>query len=223
MKKTKLATTWRRRAALAGYLFILPNVLGFLIFTSLPVLASLVLSFHKWDLLTPYRWVGLENFRNLLVDADFWKNPFFSIPWITDCPLEHGYLFNTLALMLAIPIGILLSLFLAVMLNQKLRGMVLYRTFFFLPSITAGIGTMLLWMWLLNSDYGIINMVLGNAYDCLSWMYDGVRNVTGWFGGELSAWPKWYDVRPAWLQEEAWAKPALIMMGLWGSMGGMNM
>ncbi len=213
MKKTKTATTWRRRAALAGYLFILPNVLGFLIFTSLPVLASLLLSFAKWDLLRPPQWVGLQNFQNLLTDAHFWKNPFFAIPWITDCPLEHGFLFNTLVMMLAIPASILLSLFLAALLNQKLRGMILFRTLFFLPSITAGIGTMLLWMWLLNPDYGIVNLVFGHVYDALAWM----ASLVGW------TWASWAQVRPAWLQDVTWSKPAMIMMGLWGSMGGMNM
>ncbi len=219
MKKGKTITTWRRRAALAGYLFILPNALGFLIFTSLPVLASLLLSLCKWDLLTPPKWVGLENFRNLLADVDFWK-----VPWMA--PYEHGFMFNTLVMMMAIPVSILLSLFLATILNQKLRGMVLFRTLFFLPSITAGIGTMLLWMWLLHPDFGIINAVLGNAYEGLSWMYDGVRNVAYWFGGELSAWPPWggpNGMHPKWLNDVNWAKPSLIMMGLWGSMGGMNM
>ncbi|MCK4625863.1 MAG: sugar ABC transporter permease, partial [Phycisphaerae bacterium] len=98
-------------------------------------------------------------------------------------------------------------------LNQKLRGMVLFRALFFLPSITAGIGTMLLWMWLLNPDFGIINSVLSNIYGALAWMAD----LVGW------TWASWAVVRPAWLQDVNWAKPSLIMMGLWGSMGGMNM
>ncbi len=187
-------------------LLVLPNVLGFLIFTSLPVLASLVLSMCKWDLLTPPQWVGLENFWNLLADTDFWK-----VPW--NPPYEHGYLFNTLVLMMAIPVGILMSLFLAVVLNQKLRGMVLYRTFFFIPSITAGIGTMLLWMWLLNPEFGMINQALSHIYDGLAW----AAGLAGW------KWAAWGDVRPVWLQSEGWAKPALIFMGLWGSMGGVNM
>ncbi|MCD4700012.1 MAG: sugar ABC transporter permease [Phycisphaerae bacterium] len=206
MKKPKTATTWRRHAAMAGYLFILPNVLGFLVFTSLPVLASLVLSMCKWDLLTPPKWVGLDNFRTLLADVDFWK-----VPW--SAPYEHGYFFNTAVLMMAIPVSIFLSLFLATMLNQKLRGMVLYRTLFFLPSITAGIGTMLLWMWLLNPEFGMLNRGLGCIYDVLAWF----PGLAGW------DWAPWTEVRPVWLQSAEWAKPALITMGLWGSMGGMNM
>ena len=77
---------WRRRGVLAAYLFILPNLVGFLLFTSLPVLASLTLSFFEWDLLHwPPRWVGLGNFSELLADASFWK-----------------YFWNTLVLMAGI-------------------------------------------------------------------------------------------------------------------------
>lgn len=206
MKKNKTSTVWRRHAMMAGYLFILPNVLGFMVFTSLPVMASLVLSMCKWNLLTPPKWVGLDNFRTLLADVDFWKLPF-------SAPYEHGYFFNTVVLMMAIPVGILLSLFLATVLNQKLRGMVLYRTLFFLPSITAGIGTMLLWMWLLNPEFGMINRGLGSIYDALAWL----PGLVGWH------WAPWSEIRPAWLQKAVWAKPALITMGLWSSMGGMNM
>ncbi len=196
MKDKKPIATWRRRAALAGYLFILPNVLGFLIFTSLPVLASLLLSLCKWDLLSDPEWVGLKNFGVLIRDTDFWK-----------------YVGNTLFLMMAIPVSIILSLFLAVVLNQKLRGMVLFRALFFLPSITAGIGTMLLWMWLLNPEFGVINEVLRNIYEVLAWLPEKV----GW------QWAAWKDIHPRWLGDQNWSKPALIMMGLWGSMGGMNM
>ena len=171
---------WRRRGVLAAYLFILPNLIGFLLFTSLPVLASLTLSFFEWDLLHwPPRWVGLGNFSELLADASFWK-----------------YFGNTLVLMAGIPISILLSLVLAVLMNQKLRGMVVYRTVFFLPSITAG---------------GLINWMLRHLWEALAW-------CLAWVGVGLPAF-----VGPGWLQDVFWAKPALILMGIWGSMGGTNM
>jgi len=122
-KNGSVPVTWRKRAALAGYLFILPNVVGFLAFTSLPVLASLLLSFSKWDLLSPPRWVWFKNYIALFHDTDFWRVP-------------NGFFYNTVFMMMAIPVSIMLSLFLAVILNQKLPGMILYRTLFFLPSIT---------------------------------------------------------------------------------------
>lgn len=186
---------WRRRAIIAAYLFILPNLLGFLIFTSLPVLASLLLSFYEWDLIQwPPRFVGLGNFLDLGQDASFRK-----------------YVLNTLVLMTGIPVSIMLSLFLAALMNQKLRGMLAYRTVFFLPSITAGIGTYLLWMSIYNPDFGLINWVLGRIWGAADW-------VVGLVGIPLPAF-----VGPRWLQDVAWAKPALIIMGVWGAMGGTNM
>ena len=106
-----------------------------------------------------------------------------------------------------------MSLVLAVILNQKLRGMVVFRTLFFLPSVTAGIGTMLLWMWLLNPQYGVINGGLEAIYNGLAWL----PRIVGW------DWTAWKEIRPTWLGSTAWAKPGLIVMGLWASMGGMNM
>src|ERR1039457_6692498 len=138
-----MALTRRGRIALAAVLFLLPNLLGFLIFTSLPVLASLALSFFDWDLFASPRFVGLHNFGVLLKDRDFWY-----------------YALNTLFLMLAIPVNMLGSLLLAIVMNRKLRGIVVFRTVYFMPSIVAGVGTYLLWRWIYNPDYGLINAVL---------------------------------------------------------------
>ncbi|MEA2069176.1 MAG: sugar ABC transporter permease, partial [Verrucomicrobiota bacterium] len=195
LSKTPVAA-WRRKAAMAGYLFLLPNMLGFFVFTSLPVVASLVLSTCEWNLINPPKWAGLANFQKLVADADFWK-----------------FVGNTVFLMLGIPVGIFLSLFLAVILNQKLRGMVFFRTLLFLPSITAGIGTMLLWMWIFNPEFGALNTFLGSIYDVLAWL----PRFLGW------NWSAWSDIRPGWLTNPHWSKPSLILMGLWASMGGFNM
>src|ERR1043166_5080994 len=105
-----MASTKRGQSALAGYLFLTPNLLGFLAFTLVPVLASLALSFFTWDLFTPPKYVGLHNFAALMKDNDFWR-----------------YAFNTVFLMLAIPVNILGSLVLAMVMNQKLRGIVVFR------------------------------------------------------------------------------------------------
>jgi len=166
------------RTALAGYLFLLPNFLGFLVFTSLPVLASLVLSFFGWDLFTPPRFVGLHNFATLMNDHAFWY-----------------YGLNTIFLMLAIPVNMMGSLFLAVVMNQKLRGIVVFRTIYFLPSVVAGVGTYLLWRWIFNPDFGLINTTLRAV---------GIEG-------------------PKWLQSITWAKPALMLMGFWNAVGGNNM
>ena len=173
-----MALTTKGRVALAGCLFLLPNLLGFLVFTSLPVLASLSLSFFEWDLFTSPRFVGLHNFAVLMRDRDFWY-----------------YAFNTLFLMLAIPANMLGSLLLAMVMNRKLRGIVVFRTIYFLPSIVAGVGTYLLWRWIYNPDYGLINTVLRAV---------GIEG-------------------PQWLQSITWAKPALMFMGFWTVVGGYNM
>ena len=119
------------KEALTGYGFLLPNFTGFLLFTSLPVLASLALSFMKIDLIsTPklFKVVGLENFRQLFGDPYFWK-----------------YCWNTIVLMGAIPFSIAGSLILALGLNQKLKGIVIFRTIYFLPTICSGVAIYVLW------------------------------------------------------------------------------
>ena len=186
-----MALTRKGRIALAGCLFLLPNLLGFLIFTSLPVLASLGLSFFEWDLFMPPKFVGLHNFAVLMKDRDFWY-----------------YGFNTVFLMLAIPVNMLGSLFLAMVMNQKLRGIVVFRTIYFLPTIVAGVGTYLLWRWIYNPDYGLINTIIVNWFP--HWLNTGISSL----GVE---WP------PQWLTSVTWAKPALMFMGFWTVVGGYNM
>lgn len=162
-----------------GFVFIVPNFIGFLAFTFLPVLASLAMSFTDWDLITPPRYVGLDNFRALLTsDPDFWR-----------------YWGNTLFLMAGIPFMVVGSLLLAVLLNRKLRGIVVFRTIYFLPTISAGIAIYILWRWMYNPDYGLVNSWLA----CV-----GIRG-------------------PGWLSSVVWAKPALVVMSIWMGLGGTNM
>lgn len=180
------------KEAVAGYLFVMPNFIGFLIFTSLPVIASFFLSFVQWDLITPPKYVGFHNFINLLGfhreagrifanDPDFWK-----------------FIGNTFFLMLGIPINMAASLILALIMNKKLKGIVFFRTIYFLPSICAGVAIYMLWQWIYNPDFGLLNTI--------------IRKVSlGIFNG------------PEWLTSVKWAKPALILMGVWTEMGGYNM
>src|SRR5258706_8705168 len=128
------------REAVAGYSFLLPNFLGFLLFTSLPVLAALVLSFDKWDLLAPPVFVGFKNFITLFQDTYFWK-----------------YCYNTLFLMMGIPLGMAGSLIVAFAMNQKLKGIVFFRNAFFIPSICVPIAIFMLWRIIYNADFGLFN------------------------------------------------------------------
>jgi multiple sugar transport system permease protein len=179
----------KQRTWLTALMFLLPNMLGFMVFTLLPVLAAFILSLFQWDLFHRPRFVGLQNFTTLLgvtsevgdryfTDGRFWK-----------------YLFNTLFFMLAIPISMAGSLVLALVLNQRLPGRVVFRTIFFLPSICMGVGVLLLWKYLYASDVGLVNKALA------------AFGIAG----------------PDWLGNYHWAKPAIMTMGVWATMGGTNM
>ncbi len=172
------------KEAIAAYGFLLPNLAGFLIFTSIPILASLGLSFVKWDLFSPPTFVGVSNFTNLFVDPLFWK-----------------YSWNTVYLMLAIPLSMAGSLILALALNQKLKGIVFFRTVYFLPTICSGVAIYMLWRLIYNPEFGMLNAV--------------IAKFGQWLGLPLQG--------PHWLTDEAWAKPALIIMSVWQSVGGYNM
>src|SRR2546423_1909987 len=130
----------------AATLFLLPNFLGFLAFIAGPVLVALFAAFTNWDLQEPGKvhWIGLENFRELLRDRNFWL-----------------YFINTLYLMLGIPLAIAGSLILAMLLHEKLPGVVAYRTLFYLPTFTAGVALLLMWKAMLNPDFGPVNLVIG--------------------------------------------------------------
>lgn len=174
------------RRLLVASLFLAPNVLGFLFFVLAPLLFSLVLAFCEWNLLDwPPRFVGFNNFHELLLrDGEFWY-----------------YLYNTLFLMLALPVSMAGSLGLAVALNRRVRGISIFRTFFLLPTFVAGVALCLLWKWLLNTDFGLINTAIAAL-------------------GELAGM-QWHG--PDWLGSKAWAKPGLMLMGFWTAVGGVNM
>ena len=178
-----------RRQLLAALPFLLPNLLGFLVFVFLPVLAAFGLSLCRWDLVGRPEFIGGENFSRLLGfqstsrglaarDPEFWR-----------------YLGNTLFLMLGIPLSIAGSFFLALLLNQRLRGITLFRTLYFLPSVCSAVAVYVVWKWILNADFGLLNGVLRTA---------GLGHP------------------PNWLGDPAWAKPAFILIGLWVAVGGQN-
>lgn len=161
--------------AITGYMFILPNATGFVIFTLFPVVASLLLAFCDWDILSPIKYVGLNNFKELIRDRDFWY-----------------YLYNTIFLMLGIPFGMAFSLILAILLNQKLKGIVIFRTIYFLPVVSSTVAVAMIWRWIYNPDFGLLNMFLS----------------------EIG-----FKVTPKWLSSIIWSKPAIMLMGTWNGAG----
>lgn len=164
---------WRK----AGWVlfFLLPSLAGVLLFTAGPVVASLGLSLYAWDLLTPPRFVGLENFARLARDPDFVAAFLHTLGFIV------GYL----------PLVMVLALGIALLLNRPLRWMALYRTAFFLPVISSWVAVALLWKWLFNPQFGLVNEMLG------------LVGISG----------------PAWLYSPDWAMPAIVITSVWKDLG----
>lgn len=160
---------------LVGYLFVAPLLLGLIIFTYGPVLAAFVLSFTKGDYISTPRFIGLGNYQALLQEDLFWTS-----------------MRNTLYYVIGVvPVGLFLSLLLALAMNQKLRGIVFFRSIFFLPTITSSVAISLMWLWIYNPEFGVLNFLLKQI---------GVRG-------------------PAWLSSTTWAMPAVIIMATWRGLG----
>ena len=170
--------TASKRDAIDGYLFILPWIRGFLFFTIGTMLASLYFSFTDYSLLEPSKWIGARNYREL-----FTTDPKFGIS------LSVTFRYS----IASVPLGMVLSLVVALLLNQKVPGIRFYRTAFYLPSLLGGVALTLIWMWVFSPAYGLLNAFL---------------KLFGLQG-------------PLWFQSERWALPGLIIMSLWGIGGRM--
>jgi multiple sugar transport system permease protein len=142
-----------------AWFFLAPCLLGLLVFTYIPIMASLGLSFSYWNLLGIPRFVGLENYTAVLNDPLFWKS--FATTWIF--VIVSGFLEVALALLLA------------VWLNRAIRGQSFFRTAYFLPFITPMVSVALVWGWLYDPTYGLINWFLQQAHlidKPIPWLYD---------------------------------------------------
>jgi multiple sugar transport system permease protein len=161
----------QRRNLLMGLLFISPALIGLTLFTIWPMIQSLYYSFTNYNILRPPFWIGWENYEDLFQDRIFWIG-----------------LSNTLIMVaVALPLHLIFNLGMAFLLNSKIRGQAIYRTIFYIPSITPVVAAAIVWMWIFNGQYGILNEILG------------------WFGVQ----------RIGWLTDPDWVKPALIFMGAW--------
>jgi multiple sugar transport system permease protein len=169
----------RTRDELAGWLWTSPWLLGFLLFVLVPMLASLYLSFTRYAIGSTPQWVGADNFMRALSARDdlFWPSMGRTV--------EYAFVM--------VPIGICLSLLAATLLNQSLKGTALYRTLFFLPSLTPVVASAVIWRWLYQPDFGAINWLL---------------------------WELGVDNGPRWLATSELALPSLMLIGLWASVGG---
>ncbi len=165
------------RRNITGYLFIMPFILGFVLWFLIPALTAVWLTFTDWNLIRPPRYVGFDNFVRLWSDKLFWQS----------------LKVTTLYTMASVPLGLVLALLLALLINTKVRGIAFFRTVYYLPSIVPAVASAVLWAWIFNTEFGLFNAVLRTF---------GVPRV-------------------AWLQDPTYALWALIMMSLWALGGAM--
>ncbi len=170
----------KRRENFYGYLFLLPWLIGFFGLFIGPGIASLYLSLTDYSVLGMPKFIGFANYIKMFTnDVQFWpslwRTVYFSV--------------------IAVPTGVIGSMILAILLNAKLRGVSVYRTLFFMPSLVPLVASVILFKWLLNADFGIVNQALrGMGID-----------------------------PPGWFSDRNWAIPSLILMRLWGTIGGTQM
>ncbi|WP_029069017.1 carbohydrate ABC transporter permease [Jonesia quinghaiensis] len=157
-----------------GLAFIAVPLVGFTIFTLYPLIFSVYASLTQWNGLGPMNFIGLGNYERLLQDEYF-----------------HKALFNTFYLMIGIPIGLILSLLLALAMNRKMRGTTFFRTIYYIPVISSLAAIAIMWQWAYNGDFGLINQTLA------------IFGIDG----------------PNWLENTSTVKPAIILMTVWKGLG----
>ncbi|OCT15246.1 sugar ABC transporter permease [Paenibacillus pectinilyticus] len=158
-----------------AYIMITPLMLGLLVFYIWPVFQTFYFSFTDWGAFGNYTWSGLANYKRLFTDKD----------------LLYALRNTSIYIITAVPIGIILSIVLAVLLNQKVKGLSLYRTLYFLPVVTMPAAVAMVWKWLYNSDFGLINYMLGRL------------SITG----------------PHWLTDNRTALMSIIIVAIWSTIG----
>lgn len=165
------------REAIEGYLFVLPLLIGLLFFTVWPVFQSLLISFCKYNIITSPKFIGTKNYVELFHDPLFWQS------------LKVTVIYS----IVSVPLGLGAGLLVALLMNQKVKGIAIFRTIYYLPAVVSGVAVSLLWMWIFNPDYGLANVALKSV---------GI---------------------PAqqWLNSPKTSLTSLIIMSLWGIGGGM--
>ncbi len=165
------------RRTLIGYIFISPFILGFVLWFLLPALTAVWLTFHDWNLISPPRFIGFKNLLDIPQDDLFWQSLKVTVNFT----------------LISVPVGLVLGFLLALLMNTKVRGIELFRTVYYLPSIVPAVANAVLWAWIFNTEFGLANVVLRAL---------GLPKIK-------------------WLQEPEWALPALILMSLWAFGGSM--
>lgn len=160
-----------------GLAFVAPPFIGFCIFMAFPIVFAFIASLTKWNGMNNMfdNFVGLRNYINLMTDAKFWK-----------------VLLNTVIYMLGIPLGMILGIVIAMGMNRKIKGIKVLRTMYYIPVISSLVAVAILWMWVFNYDYGLLNSI--------------IKTLTGQHG-------------PNWLGDEFWVKISMIIFMTWKGLG----
>ena len=164
-----------RQQATNGWAFVSVPVVLFVLFLLAPIVAAIVLSFSDYSIIGTTTWTGLDNYRRMLHDSFFWiamRNT-----------VQYTVMF--------VPLGLVTALGAALLLNRRRRAVGLFRTFFYIPVVSSTVATATIWYWLLNPQYGLLNIALG------------------WFGID----------GPAWLYDSRWAMFAIVLMSVWAGFG----
>ncbi|HEY4386036.1 MAG TPA: sugar ABC transporter permease, partial [Ktedonobacteraceae bacterium] len=162
--------------ALWGYIFLLPQVAGLLIFSLIPLMYVFYLSTMNWDGLGPIQFVGLQNFLNQLAP---------------DSDLRTALINTSYYVLITVPGGVILALLIALGLNN-VQGKTVYRVLYFMPYITSGVAVAVIWSWLLNGDFGLINVLLR------TWLH-----IQG----------------PSWLTDQRFVIPSIAIVSIWQGLG----
>lgn len=162
-----------QKEAIEGYLFLLPWMVGFAVWIAGPMITSLILSFCKYEVVTPAKFVGFGNYQKLIHNRLFWQS----------LKITAYYTFG------AIPLQLCFGLVFALLLNQKIKALGVFRTIYYMPAVISGVAAAILWVWVFNPDFGIINIIL---------MRFGIKG-------------------PGWLTSTTWVIPSFIIMSVWRS------
>ncbi len=168
-------TGLRRGETIAGYLFLAPNFIGFVIFMLFPICFAFYIMLTDWSLAKPPEFIGLKNFDTMINDRIFWKS------------LGNSFYYT----FIAVPTGIFIAFWLALALNRKMRGIIFFRTVYFLPQITLTVAAATIWRWIYQPEIGMINHLLE------------IFGIDG----------------PKWIHDTRWAMPSVIIMSNWQGIG----
>ena len=172
--KIKSKSDYYARERRAGYLFVLAPVLQFFLFAFIPLAVSLYAGFTDWTSIGTPDFIGISNYKEMFSDTNFWKS-----------------IGNTIFMMIGIPIGLVIALGLALAMNRRVYGAKTFRVIYYIPVISSIAAVSILWRWVYNGDYGLLNQILS------------VIGIQG----------------PNWLNNEITVKPAIVAMTVWKGLG----